>query len=297
MHDGQNLFDAITSYAGEWNVDETLDQLQKKGDFTCIVIGIDNGGGNRINEYSAYKNPKYGGGQGDAYMRFVAQTLKPYVDQHYRTLPDAAHTGLMGSSLGGLITLYGGLTYGDVFGRVGVFSPSLWFSDSIYTLAASQGPTGPESGLYFMSGRQESKTQVQEQARMVQTLQTSGWQLPQEVDSLTQNGTHSESLWRIAFQAAYAWLFGSITSVDGKQPKSLSITLWPNPGIDGQALVVKTNYPINGTCQLVDTWGRTVCEATMSAGACRFNTNSLAKGVYQVWVEGMPYRAKARWLK
>src|SRR5690606_36165183 len=129
MHDGQNLFDVRTSFSGEWKVDEHLDSLFLLGDPGCIVVGIDNGGTNRINEYSPWVNPQYGGGQGDQYIEFLIETLKPYIDQNYRTLPDAEHTGIMGSSMGGLISYYGGLTNQNVFGRIGAFSSSFWFSN------------------------------------------------------------------------------------------------------------------------------------------------------------------------
>ena len=82
MFDGQNLFDQITSFAGEWCVDETLDQLYKGQHFRLIVVGIDNGGADRLNEYTPWSNPTYGGGQGDLTMRFVKETLKPYVDSN-----------------------------------------------------------------------------------------------------------------------------------------------------------------------------------------------------------------------
>ena len=115
MQDGQNLFDNATSFAGEWQVDETLNNLFAQGDYGTIVIGIDNGGSNRINEYTPWNNPEYGGGEGDQYMQFVAETLKPYVDANYRTKPSAEYNALIGSSLGALISNYGGVKYSGIF--------------------------------------------------------------------------------------------------------------------------------------------------------------------------------------
>jgi alpha-glucosidase len=94
MKDGQNLFDAVTSFSGEWQVDETLNTLFANGDYGAIVVGIDNGGAERLNEYSPWNNPQYGGGQGALYMDFVAETLKPFIDANYRTLPQGATTAL-----------------------------------------------------------------------------------------------------------------------------------------------------------------------------------------------------------
>jgi hypothetical protein len=107
MHDGQNLFDASTSFVGEWEVDETLNDLFDEGYKVPIVVGIDNGGTERINEYTPWVNPGYGGGQGNLYLEFIVETLKPHIDQYYRTLPGRDHTAIWGSSLGGLISQYG----------------------------------------------------------------------------------------------------------------------------------------------------------------------------------------------
>src|SRR5690606_33431334 len=116
MQDGQNLFDNKTAYSGEWQIDETLNKLFSEGDYGAIVIGIDNGGEKRIDEYTPWNNPKYGGGEGDLYMQFIAETLKPYVDSHYRTRPEKEYNALIGSSLGALISNYGGVKYRETFG-------------------------------------------------------------------------------------------------------------------------------------------------------------------------------------
>ncbi|MBL7775051.1 MAG: alpha/beta hydrolase, partial [Saprospiraceae bacterium] len=94
MHDGQNLFDNNTSSFGEWQVDEALNRLFNQGDYGCIVVGIDNGGAKRLDEYSPWKNPEYGGGEGKAYLDFIVRTLKPHIDSVYRTLPGCESTGI-----------------------------------------------------------------------------------------------------------------------------------------------------------------------------------------------------------
>jgi predicted alpha/beta superfamily hydrolase len=134
MHDGQNLFDEITSYAGEWEVDETLNELAQQGYQVPIVVGIDNGGAFRIDELTPWYNDEYdAGGQGDEYIDFIVETLKLHIDENYRTLPDAENTGIMGSSLGGLISWYGTLKYPSVFSKSGIFSPAYWINyDSIW---------------------------------------------------------------------------------------------------------------------------------------------------------------------
>jgi len=129
MHDGQNLFDNNLSYAGEWRVDETMERLAYEQQLEAIVVGIPNMGQRRLDEYSPFRHPTYGGGQGDEYLEFIIHTVKPLIDQDFRTLPDKPHTGIMGSSMGGLISLYAFFRYPDVFGFAGVMSPSLWFAN------------------------------------------------------------------------------------------------------------------------------------------------------------------------
>ncbi|WP_102126869.1 alpha/beta hydrolase [Deinococcus planocerae] len=129
FHDGQNVFDAATGYSGEWEADETLTELVAR-EVEAIAVGIPNGGERRYHEYSTSRHPDFppeeGGGGADDYIAFLADTVKPLVDGSLRTLPDAAHTSLIGSSLGGLISLHGLLTRPDVFGGAGVMSPAFW---------------------------------------------------------------------------------------------------------------------------------------------------------------------------
>lgn len=127
MHDGQNLFDEATSFAGEWRVDETLEALAKES-VEAIVVGIPNAGEARRDEYSPFKDRRLGGGRGDAYLRFLLETVKPLVDRSFRTDPARAATGLLGSSMGGLISLYGFFSRPEAFGFAGVMSPALWFA-------------------------------------------------------------------------------------------------------------------------------------------------------------------------
>lgn len=127
MHDGQNLFDENTSFAGEWRVDETMEQLAREG-VEAIVVGVPNAGESRRDEYSPFTDRRHGGGKGDAYLRFLLGTVKPLVDRSFRSDPARAATGLMGSSMGGLISLYGFFSHPEAFGFVGAMSPALWFA-------------------------------------------------------------------------------------------------------------------------------------------------------------------------
>ena len=140
MQDGQNLFDEELSYSGEWRVDETMEELSREG-IEAIVVGIANTGTTRTFDYSANKHHRWGGGGGgDAYIDFVAETIKPLVDESFRTIPDREHTGLMGSSLGGSISLYGLLKRPDVFGFAGVMSPAFWWSEGNFLPIVQKTP-------------------------------------------------------------------------------------------------------------------------------------------------------------
>ncbi len=210
MQDGQNVFDAATSYAGEWGVDEALDSLHAAGDPGVIVVAVDNGQQSRIDEYSPWAHPRHGGGEGDRYVDFLAETLKPWIDRRFRTLPGSEATGVMGSSMGGLISLHAALRRPDVFGRVGVLSPSLWFSDSVY-----EGVHSARAGQrwYFASGGREGAPAepgvvVRDQQRMVDALAAAGLRVGTDVHaSAPEDGEHAEWFWRREFPAAYRWLF------------------------------------------------------------------------------------------
>lgn len=209
MHDGQNLFDAARSFSGEWEVDETLNAIFSAEGRAFIVIGIENGGSERIAEYTPWANPQYGGGRGEAYIDFIATTLKPYIDRHYRTLPAAKHTGIMGSSLGGLISLYAGLTYPRVFGRVGVFSPSLWFTNDIFTYVQQSGRSRQQR-FYLLAGEGENSERVSvtgDLARMYDQLRKRGFKSGQLRLVTHPDGQHKEWYWARELEGAVKWLF------------------------------------------------------------------------------------------
>jgi metallo-beta-lactamase class B len=213
MHDGQNIFDAATSYAGEWGVDETLDSLKARGDAGVIVVAVDHGGAKRFDEYSPWQNQRYGGGEGDAYVDFIVQTLKPYIDRHYRTRTDAANTAIAGSSMGGLISLYAALKYPDVFSKAGVFSPSVWVAPAIATYAREHAAAlnqAKRPRLYFVSATSEAqlKAQLAVSEPLMAALAAAGYQSGSDlVVLLRPDGAHSEWFWRREFPAAYHWLF------------------------------------------------------------------------------------------
>ena len=215
LHDGQNVFDDATSYGGEWGVDETLDQLRRVGrDATgSIVVAVDNGDQFRSDEYipwpsAALKDQPHHGGQGGAYVDFLALTLKPYIDAHYRTRPDAAHTGIAGSSLGGLISVYAALKYPKVFGEVGAFSPAFWVCNDSLRAFAKSHPAARTARFYFVCGPKESETMLPLMTQWRDELRTEGVPAANLAFSAPADGQHREWFWRREFPAAYQFLFG-----------------------------------------------------------------------------------------
>ena len=203
MHDAQNLFDeATSSYGSEWGVDETLDAFARTRGFEAIVVGIDHGGDERIHELAPWPNPKYGAAQGAQYLAFVVDVVKPYVDAHWRTLPDRADTTIIGSSLGALVSHDALLRYPQVFGKAALFSPSYWFSGEVYAQTKAH-PWPADARVYLYIGGREDEEALPDVQRMMPLLAGSDVTLHVEPE-----GRHDESAWRAEFPRAVAWLFG-----------------------------------------------------------------------------------------
>jgi Predicted hydrolase of the alpha/beta superfamily len=202
MHDGQNVFDDSTSFAGEWGVDEVMDSISAKKK-EMIVVGIDNGGAKRINEYCPYDMERFGKGEGDQYLEFLAKTLKPYIDKNYRTRKRKEDTYIAGSSMGGLISMYAVLKYPKVFGGAGVFSPAFWVGPKIFDDIKTKGKL-VNSKIYFYCGRQENETMEPDMIKAFEEMRKVS-QSKMET-SVRPDGKHTESIWREEFPLFYLWL-------------------------------------------------------------------------------------------
>lgn len=203
LQDGQNLFNEQTAAFGEWGIDECLDSLQKQTGKSCIVIGIDNGGEKRLTEYNPYDNEKYGKGEGSQYLDFIVNTLKPFVDSKYRTLKDAPHTFIGGSSMGALISLYGLIQYPKTFGAAGIFSPSFSIAPQIYRDV--EKTVWPDFlRFYFYAGGKESATMVSDVKKMYDLIaQKHNYDMEEKI---YPPGQHNEQEWRKEFAGFYTWL-------------------------------------------------------------------------------------------
>src|SRR5256884_8426794 len=154
MQDGQNLFDPAVSFAGTWGVDEALSWASRRG-LDAIVVGIPNMGDARIAEYDPFR------GTGDRYLDFVTRTVKPIADAQFPTLPDRRHTGIAGSSMGGLISLYAFFRYSESFGFAAALIPSLSFADAALLDLVAPAPRVPGGArLYSDIGTREGQQTV-----------------------------------------------------------------------------------------------------------------------------------------
>ena len=211
LHDGQNLFDNETAYrpGHTWRCHTTADCLIAAGLVEpVILVGIANAGVRRMPEYTPTADPVFGGGEGDRYGGLVLNELKSLVDTSWRTLRDTAHTGMGGSSLGGLISLYLALTHRDRISRVAVISPSLWWDRrSIFNLVRQAVPI-PELRIWLDMGMAEGAHHLRDTDQLYGMLLEHGW-IPGEqiVYQRVVGGMHDEDAWAARFGEVLRFLY------------------------------------------------------------------------------------------
>lgn len=212
MHDAQNLFDPATSYGGvEWGVDETMNAGAAGGTIReVLIVGIENTP-DRIAELTPTPGT-LSGGKADQYLAMVVNEIKPMVDGALRTNPSREHTGMMGSSLGGLITIHAAVKNGATFGIMGAMSPSSWWDNQEivgevnggWTAAGAQKPLR----LYLDNGQNGDSSA--DTSQVVAALRTKGY-----VDGATLSyvtdpaGQHNEASWARRLPASLTFLLGS----------------------------------------------------------------------------------------
>lgn len=213
MHDGQNLFDPATAFKkGEhWRVGETATDLIDADRIPpLIIVGIANTGPRRIHEYTPTHDRRRGGGEADGYGRLIVEELKPFIDATYRTRPDSTHTGMAGSSLGGLVTLYLGLKHPKVFSRLGVMSPSVWWDRRSVLRTVRDARPKPALRIWVDMGLREGRRHVENAQLLRAGLMKAGWI---EGDDLhyeeVGGGAHSEGSWAARFGRVLEWLFAT----------------------------------------------------------------------------------------
>ena len=206
MQDGQNLFDPRTSFAGDWGLPTALGWASRRG-IEPIVVGIYNAGKARFDEYSPFVEPGTGGGAGDRYLEFVLTTVKPLVDARFRTAPGRETTGIAGSSLGGLISLYAFFRFAPTFGFVGALSPSLWFGNEAIFDVVAGSPRFEPARIYLDIGLREGERHVMLARRMRDLLLARGFEPRRTLRYVEdKNGAHREADWGRRFRKALPFL-------------------------------------------------------------------------------------------
>jgi predicted alpha/beta superfamily hydrolase len=208
MHDGQNLMDPSTGFAGEWKVDEAAEQLILAGKLEpLIIVGVYNTA-DRIPEYTPVADRQYGGGNADSYGRFLVEELKPFIDARYRTRTDAASTGLAGSSLGGLVSLYLGLKSPGTFTRLGVISPSVWWAGEDIIMRVEALTTKPPVRFWVDMGTAESRSAITEARKLRDALRAEGWVEGADLQYTEVEGAqHNEAAWAARIGDVLKYLF------------------------------------------------------------------------------------------
>lgn len=208
LQDGQNLFDPVTSFAGDWGLVETLNRLPADQP-QPILVGIPNMGRRRRYEYSPFRDIIHGGGGGDRYLAFLVETVKPLVDASFRTRPERPHTVIAGSSLGGLISLYGLFRYADVFGAASVQSPALWFADGAVLRFVEEMAGLAVGRVHLDIGTDEGEEALLDVRALRNLLLASGHRLGHDLSYIEEQGAdHDEAAWGRRFRKALPFLLG-----------------------------------------------------------------------------------------
>jgi len=210
MQDGQNLFDDATSFNGEWHLDAAAEQTIGAGLVApLIIVGIYNAGAYRIDEYTPTRDAaKRAGGDADRYGRMLLEELKPFIDAEYRTLDDARNTGIGGSSLGGLVSLYLALKYSGRFWNVAVLSPSVWWDNRFIVRRVRALYTAPPLRIWLSTGTAEGEGAVAGARRVRDALLAKGWIQGESLHyEEVEGGRHTESAWAAIAPAMLQFLF------------------------------------------------------------------------------------------
>jgi predicted alpha/beta superfamily hydrolase len=198
LHDGQNLFDGATSFipGQDWQVGQTADQCISAGAVEpLIIVGMYNTKA-RVREYTPTHVPKLGGGRADRYAKFLIEEVKPFVEREYRTLPGTQYTGIGGSSLGGLVSLYLGLKHRTIFGKIAALSPSVWWNQLVIHRFVESMRVEPRPRIWLDIGTREGPRIVQDVERFRDVLLEKGWRPEKDLHyERIEGAEHNEAAW------------------------------------------------------------------------------------------------------
>ena len=219
MHDGQNLFDPSTSFieGRTWQMREHADEAIESGEVEpLIIVGIYNTGDRRIAEYTPDANERGLGGEAQAYGLLLTRELMPFIAEHYAIRTEREHTGLGGSSLGGLVTLYLGLCQPQHFGKLAVLSPSVWWNHKsiLGTLNEHAPQVWEKPRIWLDVGDHEGRKTLRDAEQLARRLKANGWRPgPGPHADLhferVPGGTHDEASWSTRVRPMLSFLFPS----------------------------------------------------------------------------------------
>jgi enterochelin esterase-like enzyme len=199
LHDGQNLFDGATSFIPgmDWHVGQTADRgIQEKKIQPLIIVGIYNAGKARVREYTPTQVPRLGGGRADRFARFLLEEVVPFTQEEYRIVSGPEFTGMGGSSLGGLVSLYLGLKLPHIFGKLAALSPSLWWNQRVMTRFAEAARVHPRPRIWLDVGTREGPRTVKDVEQFRDVLLQKGWRLGQDLYyERVEGAEHNEAAW------------------------------------------------------------------------------------------------------
>lgn len=223
-HDGNNVFDRSTSFLGiEWELDDTAERLMRNGRMREVIIVAIANTPQRQSEYTHIYMAQLGGGKADHYADFIINDLKPFIDNTYRTLRDRQYTAVMGSSLGGLVSLYLAWKYHHVFSMAGVVSPSVWwaFRDILHVVRTTKHK--PPIKIWLDIGTLEGRTidekekityAVRDVRDLRDVLIAKGFRLHYDLEYLeVEGGEHNEAAWAKRVDKILLFFFGAKQSI------------------------------------------------------------------------------------
>lgn len=206
LQDAQNLFNENAQY-GNWEIDKKLAVMSEYNIGKIIIIAIEHAEQDRIKEYNVGKTV-LGAGEGKKYIRFITDTLKPFIDKKFRTQPEREFTGIGGSSMGALVSIFSGLMYPEVYGKLMIFSPSLWVIPKMdFTNMAFSEPG--DTKIYLYAGGDESATMIEQVKKFKKNMIQNEFVADKMKINLSINmqGKHNETYWSDEFPKAIEWLF------------------------------------------------------------------------------------------
>lgn len=214
LHDAQNLFNKKSPF-GMWGIHTHLSQMIDHGK-KMIIIAIEHGDEERITEFAPFMSSNGESGNGKRYINFIVDTLLPYINRNFPTLQSRENTGIGGSSMGGLVSLYAGLYRPEAFSKYMIFSPSLWYSSKIFNLAQRVIPHF-HSTLYFYGGGKESETLIDEIKHLRKILINRGFN---EIDlpfKINEDAHHNEAVWGAEFPEAMNTLYFNVKETNNSK--------------------------------------------------------------------------------